>query len=71
MLSLLIGLTGGQESTFIGLSYLSMFLPAISVLIVALVMNERPRIRWDHFPLRYLPVALFRKRPMNPSIEGG
>lgn len=59
ILSLVIGLTGGHESTLIVLSYLSMFLPAISVLILALAMNEPPRIRWDHFPLRYLPVALF------------
>jgi hypothetical protein len=29
-----IGLTGGHDSAFIGLSYLSMFLPTISVLIV-------------------------------------
>jgi membrane protease YdiL (CAAX protease family) len=59
MLSLIIGLTGGHESTLIRLSYLSMFLPAISVLIVSLAMHEPPRIRWDRFPSRYLPVALF------------
>jgi uncharacterized protein len=59
MLSLVIGLTGGHESTVIGLSYLSMFLPSISVLFVTLGMKRPPRIRWDHFPLRHLPVALF------------
>jgi membrane protease YdiL (CAAX protease family) len=36
-----------------------MFLPAVSVLIVSSAMNEAPRVRWHHFPLRYLPVALF------------
>ena len=34
-LSLLIGLTGGHESALIPLSYLSMFLPAFAVLLVA------------------------------------
>jgi membrane protease YdiL (CAAX protease family) len=58
-LSLLIGLTGGHGSGLIGLAYLSMFLPGISVLIVTFAMNEPPRVRWDQFPLRYLPVALF------------
>jgi len=58
-LSLVVGLTGGHESAFIGLAYLSMFLPAVSVLIVSSAMNEGPRVRWDYFPIRYLPVALF------------
>jgi len=59
LLSLVVGLTGGHESALIGLAYLSMFLPAVSVLIVSSAMNEVPRVRWDHFPLKYLPVALF------------
>ncbi|HMG03074.1 MAG TPA: hypothetical protein VK596_08065, partial [Edaphobacter sp.] len=58
-LSLVIGLTGGHESPFIGLAYLSMLLPAVSVLIVYLTMKEPLRICWDCFPLKYLPVALF------------
>jgi membrane protease YdiL (CAAX protease family) len=58
-LSLVIGLTGGHESKLIGLAYLSMFLPALSVLTVNLVMNEAPHLRWDEFPVRWLPVALF------------
>jgi len=58
-LSLVVGLTGGHESALIGLAYFSMFLPAISVLIVGSAMNETPQVRWDRFPLRYLPVALF------------
>ena len=32
-LSLVVGLTGGHESPLIGLGYVSMFLPAVSVLI--------------------------------------
>jgi membrane protease YdiL (CAAX protease family) len=58
-LSLVVGLTGGHESALIGLQYLSMLLPALSVLIVNWTMNEAPRVRWDHFPLKYLPVSLF------------
>ncbi|HTF67829.1 MAG TPA: CPBP family intramembrane glutamic endopeptidase [Edaphobacter sp.] len=78
-LSLVIGLTGGHQSSHIGLGYLSMFLPSVSVLIVNLAMNEPPRIRWDHFPLRYLPVALFLipgvlhavMLPLLATVEGG
>jgi CAAX protease family protein len=58
-LSLVVGPTGGHESAVIGLAYLSMFLPAVSVVIVSAAMNEPPRVRWNHFPLPYLPVALF------------
>jgi membrane protease YdiL (CAAX protease family) len=57
--SLVIGLTGGQQSALIGLAYLSMFLPAVSVLIVNVAMNEPLRIGWGRFPLKYLSVALF------------
>jgi CAAX protease family protein len=58
-LSLLVGLTGGHESSLIGFASLSMFVPAISVRIVSATMDEAPRVRWDRFPRRYLPVALF------------
>jgi uncharacterized protein len=58
-LSLVIGLTGGHQSSLIGFGYLSMFLPAASVLIVTLTMKEGPLVHWHRFPLRYLPVALF------------
>jgi membrane protease YdiL (CAAX protease family) len=58
-LSLLIGFTGGHQSPLVALGYLSMFLPAVSVLIVSVTMKEAPRIRWDRLPLRYLPLALF------------
>ena len=35
VLSLIVGLTGGHEGPLSGLAYLSMFLPAASVLIVS------------------------------------
>lgn len=58
-LSLIVGLTGGYQSGLIGLKYLSMFLPAIAVLLVNTAMREGRRVDWDRFPLRYLPAALF------------
>src|SRR6266566_3287332 len=67
MLSLIVGSSGGHESALVGLAYLSMFLPAVSVLIVSSATNEPPRVRWDHFPLRYLPVALFLLRIEDPQ----
>ena len=78
-LSLLIGLTGGHESALIPLSYLSMFLPALAVLFVTLVMNEAPHVRWNSFPIRFLPLALFLipgvlhavMLPLTRTIEGG
>jgi len=78
-LSLAIGLTGGHDSALIGLAYLSMFLPAVAVLIVNSARKEPPRIRWDSFPLWYLPVALFLipgvlhavMLPLTATFEGG
>lgn len=58
-LSFAVGLTGGHESPIVGLAWLTMFLPAIAVLVVNFTMNEPPRVRWDRFPTRYLPAALF------------
>jgi hypothetical protein len=39
-LSLVVWLTGGHERPLIGLRYLSMFIPAVAVLIVNSAMNE-------------------------------
>jgi membrane protease YdiL (CAAX protease family) len=59
-LSLLIGLTGGYRSRWIGLGYVSMLLPAVSLLITNAVVRDRQRvIGWDRFPFKYLPLALF------------
>jgi membrane protease YdiL (CAAX protease family) len=57
-LSLVVGLTGGYQSPLIGLGIISMFLPAIAVLIIRSAMNEPPRIDWRRCPPGYIPVAL-------------
>lgn len=77
-LSLVVGLTGGHESRLIGLAYLSMFLPAVSVLVVSAAMKEGPRVNWDLLPIRYAPVAIFLipvvlhavMLPVEGSLEG-
>jgi membrane protease YdiL (CAAX protease family) len=59
-LSLVIGLTGGYRSRWIGLGYLSMLIPAISALVANAAMRDQQwPMGWDHFPLGYLPLALF------------
>lgn len=59
-LSLLIGVTGGYRSRWIGLGYVSMLFPAVSVLITNVVVRDKKRaIGWDRFPFEYLPLALF------------
>jgi membrane protease YdiL (CAAX protease family) len=58
-LSVLIGLSGGHESRLIGLSYLSMFLPAIAVALVYAATKEAPLVCWRCFRWSYLPMALF------------
>ncbi len=45
-LSLVIGFTGGYQSTLIGLSYASMFMPAAAVVFVSAARHESPRIDW-------------------------
>ena len=59
-LSLLIGVTGGYRSRWIGLGYVSMLFPAVSVLITNVVVRDKKRaIGWDRFSFEYLPLALF------------
>jgi membrane protease YdiL (CAAX protease family) len=59
-LSLVVGLTGGYESRWIGLGYLSMLIPAISAQVAKAAMREKQgSVGWGAFPLRYLPLALF------------
>ena len=57
-LGLFIALTGGHNSPYIGLGFISMFIPAIAALIVRVTMNEGPQINWKKFPLKYLPLTL-------------
>jgi membrane protease YdiL (CAAX protease family) len=57
-LSVVIGLTGGHESSLFGLRFLAMAIPAVAVLIAASVMNEPLRIDWSRLSLRYVPLAL-------------
>ena len=59
-LSLVIGLTGGYRSRWIGLGYLSMLIPALSAVLANAAAEDRLwPIDWSRFPLRYLPLALF------------
>jgi membrane protease YdiL (CAAX protease family) len=57
-LSLVVGLTGGYESPLIGLRYLSMFIPAVAMLVVNSAMNEDLQVDWNRLPLKYVPLAL-------------
>lgn len=59
VLSLLIGLTGGQESSLAWLAPLSMLLPALAVLVARVASGARLDIEWDRLPLSWLAVALF------------
>lgn len=59
-LSLLIGLTGGNRSRWVALGYLSMLIPAVSVLATKMVVRDAQRtVGWNRLPFRYLPAALF------------
>ena len=58
VLSLIVGLTGGYRSPFIGLQFLSMFIPALAVLGVRPLMGGSVRIDWHRLPWTYVPVAL-------------
>jgi membrane protease YdiL (CAAX protease family) len=58
LLSLMIGLTGGYRSPLAGLRLLTMFVPAVAVLVAWLTTGAGVDIEWNRFPLRWLPVAL-------------
>jgi membrane protease YdiL (CAAX protease family) len=78
-LGLVVGFTGGHTSPFAGLGLMSMFFPAISVLIVWLGMGEKVRsMGWDRFPLSYVPLILLMPAvlhavmlPLTAILEGG
>lgn len=58
-LSLIIGSTGGYRSRFIGLGYVSMFIPTLSVLITKFTTHEKiASMGWNRFPLQDVPAAL-------------
>jgi membrane protease YdiL (CAAX protease family) len=79
ILSLFIGLTGGHASPYIGFGIFSMVIPALSVILVQLTMNEGPKVDWSIFPLKYLPVAILLipvvmhavMLPVTADLEGG
>ncbi|MFT3750898.1 MAG: CPBP family intramembrane metalloprotease [Agriterribacter sp.] len=59
LLSLIIGLTGGHESRFIGLQFTSMPIPAIAVLIMTnLFKAPIKEVKWNKLPLYWLVIAL-------------
>jgi len=59
VLSLVVWATGGHRSPYIGLAYLTMFMPAIAVLVVGSVTDEWPIVRWHGVPAKYVAIALF------------
>jgi membrane protease YdiL (CAAX protease family) len=60
LLSLFIGLTGGHESRFISLSYVSMFIPAITVLLMTAIFKAPVnKFDWNRVPVKWIIPALF------------
>ncbi len=60
LLSLLTGLTGGSESTFIGLGLTAMLFPGVAVLVMKYGYHENPQQSgWNKFPIKWLPITLF------------
>ena len=57
-LSAFIATTGGFHSKYIGLGYLSMFIPAAAVALVTALKDDPLRIDWALSPLKYFPFAL-------------
>ncbi len=60
LLSLFIGITGGHKSKFIGLGYISMFIPAVAVLIMTKEFKVPVnKFDWNRFPVKWIIPALF------------
>jgi membrane protease YdiL (CAAX protease family) len=57
-LSLIVGVTGGYRSPFIGLRFFSMFIPAVAVLGVRSLTRTAVDIEWHRVSWTYVPVAL-------------
>jgi uncharacterized protein len=59
LISLLVKFTGGHDSKYIWVAYLSMFIPAIAVLLMRILFKlKTDNPGWGKFPLKWLPVAL-------------
>jgi membrane protease YdiL (CAAX protease family) len=79
-LGLAVGLTGGHKSSLVRLGVITMFVPAIAVLVVGFSMKEKvPSFGWSRVPLKYLPLALLLMPvvmhavmlPLTAALEGG
>ncbi|HET9703621.1 MAG TPA: CPBP family intramembrane glutamic endopeptidase [Vicinamibacterales bacterium] len=57
-LSLLVALTGGNQSAFTGVGFAAMFVPTIAVVLVLSMTRERLGIDWRRLPVTFLPLAL-------------
>ena len=60
LLSVFIGFTGGHESEFIDVGYISMFIPAVAVLIMTNAFKAPVnKFDWNRFPIKWIIPALF------------
>lgn len=68
LISLIVMLTGGHASKYIGIGYVSMFIPAIAVVIMKLFFKaETGAVDWNKFPVKWN--SLYRGYS-NVSISG-
>ena len=78
-LSLVVGISGGRSSPFIGLGFGTMLMPALAVLMVRVTTGEAARIDWARVAPRFIPVALAlmpgvlhaTMLPVTAALEGG
>lgn len=54
-----VGFTGGHQSLLRPLSFITMFIPAVGVIVVGVTTGERVLVDWRLPPRRYLLLALF------------
>jgi len=59
LLSIFIGATGGENTPYQAAKFISMFIPAIAVFILQLRGESFVKGGLQHFPLSWIPVALF------------
>jgi uncharacterized protein len=59
-LSILVGLTGGTQSSLQNIGILAMFFPALAIIAVKFIFKTPISYSgWRNFPLKWLPIALF------------